>query len=115
MAKMRQMDVKEQAKAQALKAIEDGTFFEKAEKVGVFTYAYPTEFDINGDGVLTEVWVEMEITSKNWYDTTKTKAYDPFAKASEYADTIAAREQREKERAEAKAKKLAKAQEKAKE
>ena len=113
MAKMRQMDVKEQAKAKTFEALQNGSFFEKAEKIGAYEFAYPTEFDINGDGQMTEVWTTVELTAKNWYATSKSTAFDPFEKADEYAQTLADRQARADEIARKKAEKLAKKNQKA--
>ena len=105
--KMRDMDVRERAIAIATEALQNGTFMEKAEPAGAKTHAYPCEIDINGDGIMQEVWVTAELVCKSWkpYKTRygEKKAFDPYEVQAEYE-----REQ-EAKRIEAEAKAKAKA------
>ena len=109
---MRDMDVRAKAVEIAMKAIEDGTFMEKAEKAGQKTLAYPVELDIEDNGNTTEVWVTAEFVCKAWkpYNARGVMhdAYNPFEDEAEWQDTLAQREKRAKEVADKKAKKIAK-------
>lgn len=112
MAKMRDMDVKAMAVERAIEALQNGTFMENAEPAGAKTFAYRTEFDIEGNGTMTEVWVTIEFTTKMWkaYNTRYgvQDAYDPFEAQAEYEQVLADRETRKAEAEAKKAKKLAK-------
>lgn len=102
MAKMTQAQMKEAAKAQVQEAIQAILDASNGEAVGGFETAIPVTVNEQ------EIWVEVKLTAKNWYDTKTTKAYDPFEKQREYHDTLADREARAKAAADKKAKKIAK-------
>lgn len=99
---MTQAQMKENAKAQVKEMLDEALATANAETVGGFEFAIPTE--VNGQ----EIWVEVKLTAKNWYDTKTTKAYDPFEKSNEYKGVLADRQRRADEAAAKKAKKIAK-------
>ena len=116
MAKRRQMDIKAEVKDKIVEMLKDGIDLTSDEvfKTEGYTYAIPT-YVIGEDGETEiEVFAEIKITCKNWYATAKTPAYNPVDKENDYKFVVEQREQKAKEVAEKKAKKLAK-QQKAKE
>ena len=98
MAKMN----KEQMRAIAVKKVlEMLTFPEITENAGRNGFAIPVE--VEGE----EIFVKIDLTAKQWYDTERTKAYDPFTEQAEWESTLAEREKTKIERERKKAEKLA--------
>lgn len=118
MPKLRDMDVRAVAMQTALdsfnEAINDTTFKTSLENAGQNAFAFKTEVDIEGKGELTEVWVEFKATVKTWkphsVKGTEHPAYCPFTVEQEWQDTLQDRERKAKERADKKAKQIAKSQ-----
>lgn len=71
-----------------------------AEQVGTFVYAIPTIQDGQ------EVWVEIDFTAKQWKPTKISQAYDPFAKAQEWREDVATKEQEKAQKLAEKAAKI---------
>lgn len=104
MAKMTQAQMREEAKKLALKEIQLSKYFEPAGKD-----AFSVPVMVND----TEIWVEVKMTAKNWYETKKrsgevTPPYDPFEREREWQEILSDREKAKQQREERKAKKIAK-------
>lgn len=80
------------------------TFPEITENAGNNCKAIPVE--VEGD----EIWVTFDATAKQWYDTAKTKAYDPFKAQAEWEETLADRKAKKEDREKKKAERLARQQ-----
>lgn len=80
--KMTQAEIRKIAKERALTEIQFSKNFENA---GQDAFAVPIMVDD------TEVWVEVKITAKNWYDTARSKAYDPFLEEEQWQMTLSDR------------------------
>ncbi len=109
MAKLTQAQIKEMAKANIMSGL--NIDLENTYQTDAYTFAVPTYIDI--DGTETEIFVEIKLTAKNWYDTKTTKAFNPVEKENEYKGIIAEREQKEAERIAKKNAKIAKQKAKA--
>lgn len=107
--KITQAQMKEMAKANIAQVFAEAIESHNGEKVDSYTYAIPTE--VNGQ----EIWVEVKFTSKNWYKTTRSEAYDPFEVQSAYNEKIRQREADKAERERKKAEKIAKSKKKVEE
>lgn len=112
MAKMKEKEVQALAVELTIKALRDGTFWDKAEEVGKNQYAYPNEIDIEGNGDLVEVWTTLDFTCKKWKEYNARgvmhEAYNPFEVQAAYlADLEAKKVKAEKAKAN-KEKKIAK-------
>ena len=102
MAKLTQAQVKALAKENVLGMFKD-KIVENDEAVILDNIAYiPTE--VNGQ----EIWVEMKFTSKNWYDTSTTTAFDIGAVIEEYETEQEIRKRKAEEKEAKKKAKLAK-------
>ena len=102
MAKLTQAQVKEMAKANVLKTFED-VIRSNEEAVILGNVAYiPTEVEDK------TIWVEVKLTSKNWYDTATTTAFDIGETIEEYETEQEIRRKRDEEREAKKKAKLAK-------
>lgn len=84
-----------------LKASELLTLPEIAENAGHNCYAIPVE--VNGQ----EIWVTVTLQAKQWYDTERTKAFDPFVAEAEWQLILEGRKKSEEEREQKKADKIA--------
>lgn len=102
MAKMKVAEIKAMAKAETLKELQGGSLdWESIEFVGQTAYVR-REYDGQ------EVWVEIKLTTKNWYDTKTSVAFDPFARQEEYEAEQAMKQAEAEAKAKAKAEKLEK-------
>lgn len=101
MTKMNKADMRATAVKKALEMVQ---FPDTAEPSGKNARSIPVE--VEGE----EIWVEFVATGKQWYNTEKTKAFDPFTKQEEWDDTIALRKKAEERRQKKKAEKLARQQ-----
>lgn len=101
MAKMNKADMRALAVKKALEMVQ---FPETAEPSGRNALSIPVE--VEGE----EIWVEFVATGKQWYNTEKTKAFDPFEKQGEWDDTLSLRQKASEDRERKKAEKLARQQ-----
>lgn len=74
MAKVNDAQMKENAKMEIFGGLTEVLEKMNAEQVGNFTFAVPTVQEGQ------EVWVEINLTAKQWKPTKVTQAYDPFEK-----------------------------------
>lgn len=75
MGKITDAQMKENAKMEAFGRLTEILEKMGAEQVSSFTFAVPTVQEGQ------EVWVEIDLTAKQWKPTKVTSAYDPFEKA----------------------------------
>lgn len=92
--KMTAAEIKEISKANVLDALRETLEKLNVEMVGNIAYIPQTIGD-------TELWVEVKLTAKQYIDTTKSPAFDPFVARQAYEEEmeIKRKEKEEKEKA----------------
>ncbi len=102
--KMNEATIRNTAKQMTIEAIIEVLQANDAVKFADGSFAILQNVD-TGEGEPMEVWTEITVKSKNWKDTKRGKAFDPFVAAEEWeADKVFKAEEKAKKEAEKKKK-----------